>query len=142
MDIKNDVLATLTKLTNLNKVLLYAYPKDDTPGCTIEANDFSSLYTQFTSLGIDIIGISPDPVSSHDKFIAKYNLQQKLISDLDLSIMKYLDAYGEKNMYGKKVMGVKRSTFLIDLKTKKIIQEWKNVRAKGHADKVLRELKQ
>ena len=141
MKIINKIADELKKITELKKVVLYAYPRDHTPGCTTESNDFSNIYQSFVKLGVAIIGISPDSEESHEKFREKYNLKQELISDQDLNILKYFGAYGEKNMYGRISMGVKRSTFFLDLNDNILVKEWRNVRAKGHADKVYTSVK-
>ncbi|MCT4552567.1 MAG: peroxiredoxin [Alphaproteobacteria bacterium] len=123
-----------------NKVLLYFYPADDTPGCTKQACDFRDNLNRLLSLdGIKVVGVSPDDLDSHIKFKEKHVLNFPLLSDKDLKIMKSFDAYGEKNLYGKIVQGVKRSTFLID-ENGILLKAWKNVRATGHVEKLLREL--
>jgi len=116
-------------------VVLYFYPKDDTPGCTIEACEFTNEFREFMNLSAVILGISPDSPEKHSKFIQKYNLKMTLLSDIDKKIMSDYGAYGEKIMYGKTVYGVKRSTYLID-PNGKVAQIWTNVKAKGHAVKV------
>ncbi len=121
--------------------LLYFYPKDDTPGCTLEASDFTRLKWEFASLGIQIIGVSKDSEDSHAKFCNKYNLSIELISDEDASLHDQFEVIGEKKNYGKVYIGVIRSTFLLE-KTGKVIKEWRNVKATGHAEKVLREIKE
>jgi len=118
------------------KVALYFYPKDDTSGCTIEAKEFNELNAAFAKAGAVVIGMSPDPVKSHDKFRAKYGLTFPLASD---ETKETLSAYGvwiEKSMYGRKYMGVERSTFLIDEKGR-IARVWRKVSAPGHAAEVL-----
>lgn len=121
--------------------LLYFYPKDDTPGCTMEANDFTRLRWEFESLGIQIIWVSKDSELSHAKFCNKYNLSIKLVSDEDGSLHDQFGVIGEKKNYGKVYIGVIRSTFLLD-SSGKILKEWRNVKATGHAEKVLREVKE
>lgn len=121
------------------KTLLYFYPKDNTPGCTVENKDFSCMVSEFKALGITLIWVSKDSVESHQKFISSQELWIDLISDPDLVLHKELWAFGEKNNYGKIVQGVIRSTFLFDNQGN-ILQEWRNVRAKGHAAKVYREI--
>lgn len=121
------------------KTLLFFYPKDNTPGCTVENKDFSCMISEFKELGITLVGVSKDSTESHQKFIEKQWLQVDLISDPDLILHKELWAFGEKNNYGKIVQGVIRSTFLFD-KQGNILQEWRNVRAKWHAAKVFREI--
>lgn len=121
--------------------LLYFYPKDDTPGCTLEASDFTRLKSEFEALGIHIIWISKDSETSHAKFCNKYNLGIQLVSDEDESLHNQFGVIGEKKNYGKVYIGVIRSTFLLDSQWK-IIKEWRNVKATGHAEKVLREIKE
>lgn len=122
-----------------DKTLLYFYPKDNTPGCSVENKDFSCMLAEYEKLWIRLIWVSKDSVDSHKKFISWQDLQLDLISDPKLSLHKELWAYGEKNNYGKIVTGVIRSTFLFD-NNWKLLQEWKNVRAKWHAAKVYREI--
>ncbi|TBR81273.1 thioredoxin-dependent thiol peroxidase [Campylobacter novaezeelandiae] len=121
------------------KVILYFYPKDNTPGCTIEACDFSEDYEKFSEKNAVIIGISPDSVKSHTNFIQKYNLKHILLSDSEKEISRIYGAWGIKKNYGKEYEGIIRSTFVIDEKGK-IIKIYKNVKAKNHAQKVLEEL--
>ncbi|MBK1963802.1 thioredoxin-dependent thiol peroxidase [Campylobacter novaezeelandiae] len=121
------------------KIILYFYPKDNTPGCTIEACDFSEDYEKFSEKNAVIIGISPDSVKSHTNFIQKYNLKHILLSDSEKEIAKIYGAWGIKKNYGKEYEGIIRSTFVIDEKGK-IVKIYKNVKAKNHAQKVLEEL--
>lgn len=121
------------------KTLLYFYPKDNTPGCTIENKDFSCMVDDFKKLGITLVGVSKDGIESHKKFINSQELDIDLISDPELVLHKELWAFGEKNNYGKIVEWVIRSTFLFD-KNGNLLQEWRNVKAKWHAAKVLREI--
>ncbi len=121
------------------KTLLFFYPKDNTPGCTVENKDFSCLVNDFEKLWITLIWVSKDSIDSHKKFIDKQDLKIDLISDPDLSLHKELMAYGEKKNYGKTYMWVIRSTFLLD-KEGNILNEWRNVRAKWHAERILKEL--
>lgn len=131
---------TLWKLFSFSdKTLLYFYPKDNTPGCTVENKDFSCMISHYSELWITLVWVSKDSVESHQKFISGQELWVDLISDPDLLLHKELWAYGEKNNYGKIVTGVIRSTFLFNKKWE-LLQEWKNVRAKWHAAKVLREI--
>jgi peroxiredoxin Q/BCP len=120
------------------KVVVYFYPRDDTPGCTKEACQFNDALSQFEGLGIPVIGISPDKQSSHIKFRDKYGLRFPLLSDPDHKVMEKYGAWGEKMMYGKPTTGVIRSTFLIDEKGK-VARAWYGVKADGHAAKVLEE---
>lgn len=126
-----------TLLSFSDKTLLYFYPKDNTPGCTTENKDFSSMREDFNKLGITLIWVSKDSIESHKKFIEKQELTIDLISDPELTLHKALWAYGEKNNYGKIVQGVIRSTFLFN-KEGDIIQEWKNIKATGHAARILK----
>mgnify|MGYP003684058529 CR=1 FL=1 len=126
-----------TLLSFSDKTILYFYPKDNTPGCTTENKDFSSLKEEFNKLGITLIWVSKDSIESHKKFIEKQELTIDLISDPELTLHKELGAYGEKNNYGKIVQGVIRSTFLFN-KEGEIIQEWKNIKATGHAARILK----
>lgn len=120
-------------------VVLYFYPKDNTPGCTTEAQDFSALLEEFENLNCVILGVSPDSQKSHQNFITKQNLKITLLSDTDKQIATSYGAYGEKLMYGKKVMGIIRSSFVIDTEGK-IAKAYYNVKAKGHAKKVLEDM--
>lgn len=120
------------------KVVLYFYPKDDTPGCTKEACAFRDDYKVYTDNNIVIIGISKDNPASHRKFAEKYELPFILLSDEDTKVMDAYGAWGEKNMYGKKFMGVIRKTFLID-EEGKIIKIYPRVRVNGHSDAILKE---
>lgn len=120
-------------------VVIYFYPKDDTPGCTNQAKDFSKLKAKFSKKNTEIIGISPDSMEKHKKFIDKYNLKITLLSDEDKKISLKFGVWKEKSLYGKKYMGIERTTFLIS-KEKKIIKIWKKVRVKGHAQEVLNEI--
>lgn len=120
-------------------IVVYFYPKDDTPGCTTEACEFSDSFSEFVDMSAVIIGISPDSPEKHSKFIQKYNLKVTLLSDNDKKVMTNYDAFGEKMMYGKVVMGVKRTTYLID-PNGNVVKIWKNVKAKGHANAVREEL--
>ncbi|SNZ12938.1 thioredoxin-dependent thiol peroxidase [Hydrogenobacter hydrogenophilus] len=121
-------------------LVLYFYPKDDTPGCTQEACDFRDNMSVLSSMGIKVIGISPDSLSSHKKFREKYGLNFTLLSDPNKEVAKLYFAYGKKKMYGKEMEGIIRSTFLID-KEGKIVKAWYNVKAKGHVESVLKDLK-
>lgn len=118
------------------KVVVYFYPRDNTPGCTQESCDFRDLNPDFSKIDAKIIGISKDSVSSHDRFKSKFELPFTLVSDPDLAAIKAFDVWREKNMYGKKTMGVERSTFLID-GNGVIAKAWRKVKVKGHAEEVL-----
>lgn len=121
--------------------LLYFYPKDDTPGCTLEAVDFTRLKWEFEALWIQVIGVSQDSQVSHAKFCIKHSLGIELIADEDSSLHHEFHVIGEKKNYGKTYIGTIRSTFLLD-QTGKIIREWRNVKATWHGEKVLREIKE
>ena len=118
------------------QVVLYFYPKDNTPGCTNESVDFSALNGKFKRANTVIYGISRDSLASHEKFKAKYEMPFELISDPEEALCQYFDVIKEKNMYGRKVMGVERSTFLIGADGK-LAEEWRKVKVKGHAGAVL-----
>jgi peroxiredoxin Q/BCP len=120
-------------------VVLYFYPKDDTPGCTIQACDFTAGIKGFEKLEATVLGCSPDSTESHRKFIAKHKLKISLLSDPEHALMEKYGSWGEKNMYGKKSMGVIRSTFIID-SSGKLAHIWAKVSAAGHAEKVREKL--
>ncbi|ELS02461.1 Peroxiredoxin [Xenococcus sp. PCC 7305] len=120
-------------------LVLYFYPKDDTPGCTVEAIDFTSLQEQFSAAGAAIVGVSPDSEASHCKFIAKHNLEIQLLSDPERKVMEAYHVWRLKKFMGKEYMGVVRSTFLI-APDGNLAHIWNNVRAKGHGEKVLEKL--
>jgi peroxiredoxin Q/BCP len=117
-------------------VVIYFYPKDDTPGCTIETNDFNKLLPKFKKLNCDIFGISKDNLKSHDKFRDKYKIKFDLLADEELTVLKKYKVWGKKKFMGREFMGVLRTTFLIDKKGK-IIKIWYNVKVKDHAKDVL-----
>ena len=117
-------------------VVLYFYPKDDTSGCTLEAQNFSALAPQFRKAGVEVIGISPDSVASHQKFCRKYDLAVRLAADEDKKIVNAYGVWVEKSMYGRKYMGVERATFLIDGRGR-IAKSWCKVKVPGHAEEVL-----
>ena len=121
-------------------VILYFYPRDDTPGCTIEAIDFTSLSDKFAAEGATVIGVSKDSVAKHDKFVAKHDLGVILASDENASVCEDYGVWVEKNMYGKKSMGIERATFWIDGEGV-VRQVWRKVKAKGHAEAVLEALR-
>ncbi|KRO55946.1 MAG: alkyl hydroperoxide reductase [Pelagibacteraceae bacterium BACL5 MAG-120705-bin12] len=122
-------------------VVIYFYPKDDTPGCTIEANDFNKLLPQFKKLNCEVFGISKDNLKSHDKFKEKYQLKFDLLSDEELTVLKKFKVWGKKKFMGREFMGILRTTFLIDKKGK-ILKIWENVKVKDHAKEVLETLKE
>jgi thioredoxin-dependent peroxiredoxin len=117
-------------------VVVYFYPKDDTSGCTAEAKDFTRLAADFKRAGVEVIGISPDSAESHQKFAKKYELKVRLAADADKAVANAYGVWVEKSMYGRKYMGVERSTFLIDAKGK-IAKSWRKVKVPGHAEAVL-----
>ena len=138
------LLGTSNKLFELNKIkskytVLYFYPKDDTPGCTLETKDFNSLYNKFIKLNCEIYGISKDTIESHLKFKKKYKVKFELLSDENKIAIKEFKVWGKKKFMGKEFMGLIRSTFL--LKKNNIIKEWRNVRVKGHTEEVYNFLK-
>ena len=117
-------------------MLLYFYPKDSTPGCTREGEAFAKHYRKFQKLGVEIFGISRDSLASHERFRAKMKFPFHLLSDSEEAACKEFDVIKMKNMYGKKVRGIERSTFLLDEKGK-ILQEWRGVKVDGHVEEVL-----
>lgn len=121
-------------------VVLYFYPKDDTSGCTKQAVNFSELAEEFAAAGAAVVGVSPDPVKSHDKFKAKHDLKVTLASDEDKEAIEAYGVWAEKQMYGKTYMGVERSTFLIG-KDGRIAKVWRKVKVPGHAAAVLEAVK-
>ena len=122
------------------QVVIYFYPKDSTPGCTTEGLDFNALLPKFTKLNATVLGVSRDSVKSHDNFCAKQGFKFPLVSDADEALCKAFDVIHEKNMYGRKVLGVVRSTFLVSPDSR-IAQEWRGVKVAGHAEAVLDALK-
>ena len=124
-----------------NPVVLYFYPKDDTPGCTKEACAFRDMGAKFKKLGAVVLGVSPDDSESHAKFRDKYKLNFPLLVDRDHKVAEKYGAWREKNMYGKKSMGIQRSTYLIDANGK-VAKLWKRVKVDGHDEQVLEALKE
>ncbi len=122
-------------------VVLFFYPKDDTPGCTREACAFRDRRAALTKLGVQVLGVSADDVASHEKFRDKYRLNFPLLADVDHKVAEKYGAWREKNMYGKKSMGIQRSTFLIDA-AGKVARVWKKVNVDGHDDEVLAAVKE
>lgn len=122
------------------KLVLYFYPKDDTPGCTTEGQGFRDHYKAFQKAGAEIVGVSRDSVASHEKFKAKYEFPFELISDAEETLCAIFDVIREKNMYGRKVKGIERSTFLIDDKGV-LRREWRKVKVPGHVEDVLEAVK-
>ena len=123
-----------------SKVVIYFYPKDSTPGCTTEGLDFQANLAKFKRAGAIVLGVSRDSIASHEKFRDKQGFKFDLLSDPDETLCKMFDVIKEKNMYGKKVMGIERSTFLIDDKGV-LKQEWRKVKVAGHVDEVLAAVK-
>ena len=119
-----------------NKVVLFFYPKDNTPGCTKEAIGFTEAADAFAAIGVTLVGISKDSVTSHEKFIAKQNLNVILLSDEHGTVCEDFDVWKEKSMYGKTYLGIERSTFLID-GNGHVVREWRKVKVPGHVDDVL-----
>ena len=117
-------------------VVLYFYPKDDTSGCTVEAKDFTAAAEDFAAAGAVVVGLSKDSVKSHDKFLSKHGLNLILASDEASDVCERYGVWAEKSMYGKKYMGIERSTFLID-GTGKVARAWHKVKVPGHVDEVL-----
>jgi len=117
-------------------LVLYFYPKDDTSGCTKQAQDFTALADEFAAAGAKVVGLSRDEMKKHDKFIAKYELKVPLASDADGAISDAFGTWVEKSMYGRKYMGMERSTFLID-GSGRVVKAWRKVKVPGHAEAVL-----
>ena len=146
--IKENIKAPIFKLPSTNKknyslkdslgkyVVIYFYPKDDTPGCTIETNDFNKLMPKFKKLNCEVFGVSKDSLKSHDKFREKYKIKFDLLADEKLEVLKKYKVWGKKKFMGREYMGVIRSSILIDKKGK-ILKVWDNVKVKGHANEVL-----
>ena len=122
-----------------NYVVIYFYPKNDTPGCTLETNDFNKLLPNFRRLNCEVYGISKDSLESHNKFKKKYKIKFNLLSDLEKKVLKKYKVWGKKKFMGREFMGIIRSTFLIDKKGK-ILKIWKNVKVKNHVKEVLETL--
>ena len=149
--IKENTKAPIFKLPSTNKkdyslkdsigkyVVIYFYPKDDTPGCTIETNDFNKLLSEFKKLECEVFGISKDSLKSHDKFRDKYRIKFDLISDEEIKVLKKYNVWGKKKFMGREFMGIIRSTYLIDKKGK-ILKVWDNVKVKNHAKEVFETL--
>jgi peroxiredoxin Q/BCP len=119
-----------------SNVVIYFYPKDSTPGCTTEGRDFSALYGKFKRANTIIFGVSRDSIASHEKFKQKQSFPFELLSDPDEELCKKFDVIHEKTLYGRKFMGIERSTFLLDADGK-LRGEWRKVKVKGHAEEVL-----
>ena len=121
-------------------LVLYFYPKDDTPGCTIETNEFNKLLSKFKKLDCEVYGISKDSLKSHEKFKGKYKIKFDLLADEELKVVKQFKVWQKKKFMGREFMGVVRTTYLLDKKGK-ILKVWSNVKAKDHAQEVLETLK-
>jgi peroxiredoxin Q/BCP len=121
-------------------VVLYFYPKDDTPGCTVEACEFGAGHSRFEKTGAVVLGVSPDSLASHDRFIQKFKLPFVLLADEEKKVIQRYGLWVQKSMYGREYMGVQRATFLID-KQGKVAKAWPKVTPKGHAEKVLEAIK-
>ncbi len=134
----NTNVLELKKIKSKYKVL-YFYPKDNTPGCTLETKDFNSLLSQFKKLDCEVIGVSKDNMESHKKFSNKYKIKFDLVADTRLEAIKAYKVWGKKKFMGREFMGLIRSTFL--LKDNKIVKEWRSVKVKDHAKDVLQFLK-
>lgn len=117
-------------------LVLYFYPKDSTPGCTTEGIDFNALLPQFEQAGATVLGVSRDSVKSHDNFCAKQGFRFALVSDADEALCRAFDVIKEKNMYGRQVLGIERSTFLLS-PTGQLVRSWRKVKVPGHAQAVL-----
>lgn len=135
----NNTHITLSTLRGKN-IILYFYPKDNTPGCTTEGQDFTSLHTEFSAQDTCIFGISRESLTSHERFKAKYSFPFELISDPDEVLCKLFDVIKLKKLYGKEYLGIERSTFLTDKKGV-LRNEWRTVKVKGHAEAVLEAVK-
>ena len=122
-----------------NYVIIYFYPKDDTPGCTLETNDFNRLLPKFKKLNCEILGVSKDNLKSHNKFRDKYKIKFDLLADEEIKVLKKYKVWAKKKFMGREFMGIVRTTFLIDKKGK-IIKIWNNVKVKDHAKEVLETL--
>jgi len=131
----SDIEVSLSALKGSN-VVIYFYPKDSTPGCTTEGQDFRNMHEKFKALDTVIFGVSRDKIRSHENFKAKQEFPFELITDPEETLCQLFDVIKEKNMYGKKHMGIERSTFLID-KEGVLRQEWRKVKVKGHVEEVL-----
>ncbi len=133
----SDQTDTLTLQSFKGKPLvLYFYPRDNTPGCTQQSQDFRDHYAQFQALGAEVVGVSRDTLKSHIKFSEKYGFPFPLIADPEETLCRQFGVMKEKNMYGKKVMGIERSTFLFDAKGK-LVESWRKVKIPGHVEEVL-----
>ncbi|PIC57343.1 thioredoxin-dependent thiol peroxidase [Sporosarcina sp. P12(2017)] len=138
---ENGEMVSLNQFKGKKYVVLYFYPKDSTPGCTTEACDFRDAQADFEGLNAVVLGVSPDPATSHQKFIAKHGLPFSLLVDEDHSVAEQYGVWKLKKNFGKEYMGIERSTFLID-PTGTVVKEWRKVRVKGHVEDALATLEQ
>lgn len=135
-----EVSLSLADICTLSEyTILFVYPKDNTPWCSLENKTFTQLKSEFAKKNIQLVGLSKDSIASHQKFVQNYSLEHMLISDPELILHKELWAYGEKKNYGKTILGVIRSTFLLN-SSGEILQSWKNVKATWHAERILKEV--
>lgn len=136
----NGEMVKLSDFLGKRHVVLYFYPKDMTPGCTTEACDFRDKHESFAELNAVILGVSPDPMNRHDKFIEKYELPFLLLADEEHKAAESYDVWKLKKNFGKEYMGIERSTFVID-KDGQVVKEWRKVKVKGHVDEALQFIK-
>ncbi len=137
----SDLNFKLSDYKGKSNLVIYFYPKDSTPGCTVEGNDFGALYDQFKAADTEIFGVSKDSMKRHDNFRAKQGFPFELISDIETEVCELFGTWQLKKTFGKEYMGIVRSTFLID-KEGVLRQQWNNLRVKGHADDVLKAVKE
>jgi len=135
LEANNGETVSLSNFRGTN-IVLYFYPKDMTPGCTTEACDFRDQIQQFTEVDAVILGVSPDPVDRHQKFVEKYGLPFLLLADIEHQLADIFGVWKLKKNFGKEYMGIERSTFIID-KEGNLVKEWRNVKVKGHVDEAL-----
>lgn len=133
---QDDETVSLSQFKGKQHVVLYFYPKDDTPGCTVEANEFTALATEFAAAGAVVLGVSKDSCEKHRKFIAKHDLKVDLLADTSGEVCEKYGTWGERQFMGKKYMGIGRSTFVID-KNGLLVEVNYKVKAKGHAQQIL-----
>ncbi|EKN64691.1 thioredoxin-dependent thiol peroxidase [Schinkia azotoformans] len=136
----NGEMVKLSDFLGNRHVILYFYPKDMTPGCTTEACDFRDKHESFAELNAVILGVSPDPMNRHDKFIEKYDLPFLLLADEENKVAEAYDVWKLKKNFGKEYMGIERSTFVI-AKDGQLVKEWRKVKVKGHVDEALQFIK-
>jgi len=133
-----DKIIRLSKIKNKN-IILYFYPKDNTPGCTTEGKDFNALFNKFSKADTVILGVSRDSIKTHENFKAKHGFKFDLLSDTEEKLCKLFDVIKLKKLYGREYLGIERSTFLLD-KNHKLIHEWRKVKVKDHAQEVLQKV--